>query len=125
MIVASPKPILLVDDDEWLRAVTARFLRATGFHVVEAANGRAALDRMSALASPPAMIVSDWEMPIMGGRELIEALRASSRFASIPIVVVTGSGADAVPEDVPIILKPFAGQTLVKMIKEHASRASQ
>jgi two-component system, cell cycle response regulator len=67
--------ILIVDDDDLSRILTADRLEARGFEVARAANGAEALALLD-LQSFPVLLV-DWSMPVMNGIELTERLRAS------------------------------------------------
>ncbi len=69
-----------------IRHTIRRFLEARGYEVECASNGRQgmeALDRIS-----PDLIVTDLQMPEMGGAEFIAAVRAQRQSANVPIVVV-------------------------------------
>jgi type II secretory ATPase GspE/PulE/Tfp pilus assembly ATPase PilB-like protein len=83
------KKILLIDDDEGVRAVVSRILKKADFEVCEAANGYEALDHIPSFL--PDIIVSDLVMPGLSGRDLIAELRRDPASCKIPIVVLTGS----------------------------------
>ena len=87
--------VLVVDDDEALRAGLRHVLQRDGWQVAEAQNGRVALDRLA--QSAPDVIVVDLMMPEMNGFELLDALRSSERWRDIPILVLTAK--DLTPED--------------------------
>ncbi len=82
------QPILLADDDldtlEGLRAL----LRAWGYEVETAHDGRAALDRIGALR--PSAVITDLVMPAMDGLDLLEAVKRED--PDIPVIVMTGHG---------------------------------
>lgn len=80
-------PVLLVEDDPITRDMTARHLRAQGWEVREATDGREALARVR--ESKPAVILLDLMMPNMDGFEFVETLRRDPAGQSIPVVVVT------------------------------------
>jgi putative two-component system response regulator len=79
--------ILVVDDDESIRALLERQMRADGYQVVTAENGTAGL--MEAHGEAPDIVLLDALMPGMDGFELAEALKASERTHAIPIIMVT------------------------------------
>jgi DNA-binding response OmpR family regulator len=86
--------ILIVDDDHVLRASISRILEEEGYAVDDAADGAAALDKVT--ADPPDAILLDVMMPGMNGREFLTRLRKSGA-TSIPVVVMTalqGLGTD-------------------------------
>jgi CheY-like chemotaxis protein len=82
------KRILLVDDIEDNRRVYALFLRARGFDVSVAAEGRDALAKTRALM--PDLVVMDLAIPGIDGWEVTRRLKADRRTRRIPVVAVTG-----------------------------------
>lgn len=71
---ALPMRILLVDDDELELALMADRIGAAGFEVVNAMNGAEALELLTRQWFP--LVITDWQMPVMDGIALTEALRA-------------------------------------------------
>jgi two-component system chemotaxis response regulator CheY len=86
--------VLVVDDSPTMRAAHARMLRAGGFAVRTAPNGREALALLA--DAEPDLVVTDLEMPVMNGLRLIEAIRARSGAPATPILVVSSNGDDDV-----------------------------
>lgn len=85
---AEPAPVLVADDDNDARETVADILREEGFNVVTARDGQAAVEWMS--HSPrPAAILLDLSMPRMGGREVLQWLRRRSRFAAVPVCIMS------------------------------------
>jgi len=81
---------VLVAEDEALIALShADLLEAEGFEVDLAADGEAALDAARRLGAGLGVLMTDLNMPRMGGEDLIRALRADR--PGLPVVVVTGS----------------------------------
>jgi CheY-like chemotaxis protein len=60
----------VVDDDRQVRAVVTRMLRAEGYHVVEASNGKEGLECLAQAGGGIDLVITDLVMPVMGGREL-------------------------------------------------------
>jgi two-component system chemotaxis response regulator CheY len=79
---------LIVDDSRAMRLVIGRIMTDLGFEIADAANGREALDRLTAGPAPNVALV-DWNMPEMNGLELVCALRANDRYRATRIVMVT------------------------------------
>jgi len=79
--------ILVADDSATIRMIVQAALTQAGWRVLAAVDGRAALSL--AEREPVDLVVSDWNMPVMGGLEFIRTLRASSRYAAAPILVLT------------------------------------
>jgi CheY-like chemotaxis protein len=88
MELGMPRMALVVDDSMLIRHTVCRFLEARGFAVDSARNGRDALKLMA--QKSPAIIVTDLDMPVMSGDELIKELKAQPQTANIPIIVLTG-----------------------------------
>jgi len=86
----SQTKILIVDDQEIMRALAVRTLRHIGFpHAWEAANGSDGL--AAALALRPDIIISDYDMPEMDGLELLEKVRGSSGIAETGFILLSGA----------------------------------
>ncbi|MDH5299474.1 MAG: response regulator, partial [Desulfobulbaceae bacterium] len=93
MTVDLQMKILLVEDAGTMRKMEAKILNQVGFtNIVEAADGREALDRLEAEGDDIRLIISDWAMPNMDGYELLGRVRAEARFKDIPFVMATGHG---------------------------------
>ncbi|HEU4727615.1 MAG TPA: response regulator, partial [Kofleriaceae bacterium] len=84
---ASRERILVVDDSPAQRHYVADCLARQGFEVVTAENGKVALDKAQAVR--PALVVSDYEMPVMTGFELVHALRRDPELRQIPVIMLT------------------------------------
>lgn len=116
--------ILLVDDEELLRAGVQEMLELQGFMVVTAANGEQALACLSEKHID--LIITDLVMPKMDGIDFVQLLRKS--WPDIPVIVVSGStrnimqryGIDTiqVPGADASLSKPFKGVDLVAQVKE-------
>lgn len=83
-----PLVALVVDDSMLIRHTVCRYLEERGFTVESASNGRDALQVLERLR--PDLIVTDMQMPIMGGSELITAIKARPETANTPVVIVAG-----------------------------------
>src|SRR5579871_1654634 len=79
---------LVVDDAKVIRILLSHRLRELGYEVIEAVNGKEALEKLS-LAPSVQVALIDWNMPVMSGIECLKAIRAVPRFASMPVVMVT------------------------------------
>jgi CheY-like chemotaxis protein len=89
---ASPR-VLIVDDDPATRTLYSINLQLEGIVVLEAADGRQALER--ARAERPDLVLSDVMMPGFDGFQLAEALRSDQRTSQIPLVFLSGESAAA------------------------------
>jgi CheY-like chemotaxis protein len=79
--------VLVVEDDAPTRAMLRRMLEGDGWAVVEAANGRVALEQVA--THPPTLMLLDLMMPELDGFGVVAALRHEPAWRSIPVVVLT------------------------------------
>ncbi len=116
--------ILLVEDEDAVRAFGARALTSRGYTVVEAASGAEALDIALDPDQPPIdLIVSDVVMPEMDGPTMFGELR--KRGIDIKVIFVSGYADDAFKRNLPdgavydFLAKPFSLKGLVEKVKEN------
>jgi PAS domain S-box-containing protein len=97
--------ILLVDDEDLVRAATAEMLRDLGHQTTEAAGGAEALARLGAgLAAD--IVITDYKMPYMDGEELARRVRESR--PDMPVLVITGYiGSSDIVSHLPRLAKPY------------------
>lgn len=91
----APYRALIVDDDQSSRDMVRRLLEGDGWTVMEAENGRVALDRIA--ETIPGVILLDLMMPEMDGFGFLEELHKHGQFRSIPVIVITAK--DLTEED--------------------------
>lgn len=111
------RTILVLDDEDAVRSVTADTLRDAGCRVIEAADGQAALDAMEQVGRVDA-VVADFAMPRMNGAQF--RTLAQKRWPGLPVLFVTGyADLDAI-RDVPderVIRKPFTRDELIARLQ--------
>jgi PAS domain S-box-containing protein len=113
-IEMKPALVLLVDDEDLVRITTAEMLRETGFEVVEAADGAAAL-RLVNEGLTPTFMVSDHVVPGMSGAALAKAVR--DRCADTKILMISGFTAeDEDASEFACLSKPFAKDALANAL---------
>ncbi|MCC2669121.1 MAG: domain S-box protein [Armatimonadetes bacterium] len=113
--------ILLVEDEQHLRALLAGALSTAGYHVLEASNGAEALAVAEAWPGPIHLVLTDVVMPVMGGREL--AGRIAELYPGSRVLFMSGytdeleltSGSRA-PET--FLQKPFSPAVLATYVRE-------
>ena len=114
--------ILLVEDEEGLRALNARGLQSRGYTVIEAGNGVQALAELEKQGGEVDLVVSDVVMPEMDGPTLMKELK--KRKPDIKIIFVSGYAEDAFDKSLPdhkqfnFLAKPFTLKQLVTVVKE-------
>ena len=115
--------ILLVEDEEAVRAFGARALTSRGYTVLEAASGVEALDVVEAEGGAIDLIVSDVVMPEMDGPTMFGELR--KRGVKCKVIFVSGYAEDAFEKNLPageefgFLPKPFTLKQLVEAVKGH------
>jgi CheY-like chemotaxis protein len=81
------RKILLVDDNRTIKMLLEKRLSAEGYRVVTASDGKEGLT--AALREMPDLILSDVDMPVMDGGEMVSKLKASIRTSHIPVIFLT------------------------------------
>ncbi len=113
--------LVLAEDDDDIRKLSARILRRAGHTVIEAVNGAEALEAVR--EHNPAAVISDVDMPVMTGVELSLALRADPATRDLPVIYVSGSliPGDSRPEEgqaTSVLLKPFLPADLLACVEK-------
>jgi two-component system, OmpR family, alkaline phosphatase synthesis response regulator PhoP len=116
------KKVLVVDDEIHIVHVVAIKLRNNGYEVISADNGAEGLKL--ALQEKPDIIVTDYQMPVMTGLELIEQLRQHEETKDTPVVMLTARSF-AVPQEQQdelgisgCLSKPFSPKELLGNIED-------
>lgn len=112
--------ILLVEDEDMVRAIAERALTRQGYTVLAADNGEAALELLAA-SERPSLIVSDVMMPVMDGPALARAAR--ERYPDIPILFMSGYAEEQLRrsidlDNVAFLPKPFSVQQLAEAARD-------
>ena len=109
--------VLVVDDMTTMRRILKNVLKQIGFtDLVEAENGKDALNKLK--AGDIGFIVSDWNMPVMQGIDLLRAVRADADLKHLPFLMVTAEAQkDNIIEAVQAgvsnyVVKPFTAEAL-------------
>jgi len=114
--------ILVVDDSITIRRIILNALKTIGYSdVVEAANGKEALERIN---DGNNFVITDWNMPEMNGLDLTKQIRTSPSSNDLPILMITTRGTEADVVDAlqakvnSYIVKPFTPQELKDKIDD-------
>jgi CheY-like chemotaxis protein len=120
--------VLVVEDNRVMADVMRFNFDRAGFDAVVAGNGKAAWELLQAEAFQ--LLVTDYQMPEMDGRELCLRIRAEPRFAKLPIILLTGKGLeidrDGVTRELGVSLvmyKPFSPRQLVAIAQEWTGKS--
>jgi hypothetical protein len=118
--------VLVVEDDDAVRRHVCRTLKRQGFKILEAREGREALERQASHDGPIHLLVTDVVMPHMNGREVYLAMRKVR--PDIKAVFMSGYTDDALGErgilddDTVFLQKPFTRRSLITRIEEALAR---
>jgi CheY-like chemotaxis protein len=80
--------VLIVEDDESIRLILKEILEDEGYEVFTAENGKVGIDFLKKFTRP-CLILLDFMMPVMDGKEFMEAKRQDDLIAPIPVVLVS------------------------------------
>lgn len=122
--------ILIVDDSPSVRHMTSKVVQAAGWQVRMAKDGIEAIEQLKTMPDPPAVILSDIEMPRMDGFELAASLQRYEEFKSIPVIMITSRSADKHREKAlengvsQYLTKPYEDKELIDSIKNLAKITS-
>jgi two-component system chemotaxis response regulator CheY len=117
--------VLIVDDSKSVRSVIKKIITISGFRMDqchEAENGKQALEILS--KEWVDVILSDLNMPVMGGLEMLAAIKADSHLREIPVIVISTEGSDEKRKAVlemgakQFIKKPFSPEYVRKVLYE-------
>jgi hypothetical protein len=108
--------VLLVEDKDALRIVTARLLSDNGYEVLVAEDGLAALDVLDRERDRVDVVLTDIAMPRMRGDELAEAI--SDRAPHLPVLFMTGYDSGVTPKRSPVLTKPVSEHDLLQALRE-------
>ncbi|MES3032543.1 MAG: ATP-binding protein [Gemmatimonadota bacterium] len=120
--------VLLVDDDPGPRDTLRRLLVHEGFHVEVAESGASALRLLDAHGASISILVTDYVMPQMSGRELLEQVRM--RLPQLPAIVISGYAPDRGTAatlsrlHAGFLAKPFTGRQLAEVIRQQLAAAA-
>lgn len=117
------KVILIADDDISNRVLIKGFLRNTEYEVIEAVNGKEAVDLCA--QQNPLMILMDLKMPVLNGRDAAAQIRETESGRSLRIVAMTaadyqdafGQSDQTLWDD--FLNKPFSRQRLIDLLRKH------
>jgi two-component system chemotaxis response regulator CheY len=117
-----PKRVLVVEDDAHVRELVSIILRREGFEVVESTNGKDALIKLN--GSNVDVLVTDLNMPEMGGLELVRKLRNRTGSELTPVIMMTSENHESMRKKVENaginkwILKPCIRRDLKKAVRK-------
>jgi chemosensory pili system protein ChpA (sensor histidine kinase/response regulator) len=118
--------VLVVDDSLTVRRVTQRLLTREGYRVTTAKDGLDALEKLA--EETPVVLLSDIEMPRMDGFDLARNVRADTRWAGLPIIMITSRIAQKHREHAAqlgvnhYLGKPYSEDDLLGLVAQYAGQ---
>ena len=113
--------VLVVDDMSTMRRIVKNVLKQIGYtSVQEAPDGQEALKKLK--GGGFGLVVTDWNMPVMTGLELLKAIRADAELKSLPVLMVTAEAQkeniiEAIQAGVSnYVVKPFTAEALLEKL---------
>lgn len=116
------KKIMVVDGSGSMRQLVSFALEDSGYSVVTAVNGQDALDRMK--SNSLSLVITDLEMPVMDGIDLIKQMRAEDAYRLMPVILLTSDEQDDKRQDSKLagasawITKPFRPEELLNVVSK-------
>ena len=122
--------VMIVDDSVTLRRIVVLNLKKAGYtDIIEAENGRVALDMLvPSSENMPDVILLDWNMPVMSGLEFLKTVKADVKLKNIPVIMVTIESeskyvAEAISEGaIGYLVKPLTAESFQKNVVERLNK---
>jgi PAS domain S-box-containing protein len=120
--------VLVVEDEEAVRTMTARLLESEGYQVLVAGNGLEALEHLEGSAGRLDLVITDVAMPAMNGRELADHVRRVR--PGLPVLFMSGYTDDEmvrrglIEPKHPFLSKPFTPETLAGKVRQLIDQAA-
>lgn len=120
--------ILFADDSPVIKKIVKRAIESRNFELLEASDGKEALEVLKKEYKNVVLILSDWNMPVMNGFEFLTAVKADSALKKIPVIMITTEAEKshiikAVQAGAAnYIIKPFNSEDLIKKVMQGLGR---
>lgn len=123
------RTVVVVDDEDIVRALVARSLREAGYRVLQASHGAAAIALLEVEAAAVDLVICDLVMPVVGGREVAGWMR--EHCPRVPLLFISGyprtylEAHDLFDPTVPMLRKPFLPSRLLEAVEELAAATAE
>lgn len=120
--------IIIADDSRMVRGIVEKIVGSIGFDAVHAANGKDAMDMLRSEYQDIALVLLDWNMPVLNGMDVIKKMRSEDQFKNIPVLMVsTESETQRIQEALNAgaqgyVTKPFTPEQLIGAIQNVLSK---
>ncbi len=122
--MASPKRILIVDDEEDIRTYLSTLLGDQGFQTIQASDGEEAMQKIQ--TESPDLITLDISMPEKSGVKFFREIKTDDRWKQIPVIIVTGVSEDfrnfissrhQIPAPEGFVSKPISPDEILNLVR--------
>jgi CheY-like chemotaxis protein len=118
------KTVLVVEDDPDIRDIVQDLLESEGYDVVPASHGRQALEFLTSVkvSARPALVILDMMMPLVDGRQVLEAMQRDPDLASIPVLVISAVAREKPAGASAFLTKPVSLERLFEAVRSFTQR---
>ena len=119
--------IIIADDSRVMRNIIENAIKPLGLATIHTSNGQEVLDTLEKQREEIGLILLDWNMPVMNGLEVLEAIRKNDLYAHIPVLIVSTESEDEKVSKAlaagaqGYIPKPFTPDKLLNLIRGRIS----
>lgn len=123
--------VIIADDSRLVRGIVERTVASVGFEVLQAGNGKDALNILETDYRDVEIVLLDWNMPVLNGIDVIKNMRRDDRFKKIPVLMVsTESEENRIREALDAgaqgyLTKPFTPDQLKDAIRQVLDKKSK
>ena len=119
--------VIIADDSRVMRNIIENAIKPLGLSTVHASNGQEVMDLLEKQRDEIGLILLDWNMPVMNGLEVLEALKNNNSYNRIPVLIVSTESEDDKMDKAfaagakGYISKPFTPDRLLNLIRSRIS----
>ena len=116
--------VIIADDSMVVRTIVERVVNSLGYRSLKAANGREVIEILEKMGEEVALILLDWNMPILDGFKTLVKIKEDRRFASIPVIMLTSESEDQKIQKAfeagvaGYVNKPFTNEELIESVQQ-------
>jgi two-component system chemotaxis response regulator CheY len=118
---------IIADDSRVMRNIIEKAMKPLGLATFHASNGQEVLDTLEKQGEEIGLILLDWNMPVMNGLEVLEAIKKNDSYTHIPVLIVSTEAEDDKVSKAfaagakGYISKPFTPDRLLNLIRDKIS----
>ncbi len=112
--------ILIVDDEYLIADILGFALEDEGFLVVKASNGLKALEALKEKEKRVQLVITDYMMPLLDGKELVRSMREDPDLSDLPVILMSGAQANQGDPELfaAVFDKPFDMDGMIAKVRE-------